>query len=820
VAYRLRRLRYKTAAITAALVLVWLVAATAVCMYFAPHAVWRDARGLSVSQSSTIAAAVASLPPLLLAFAGVGALFGLILYWVLSVRVWKPAGRLAQSIREARETEDSSPRIEMSGRDEFAALVEAINAVLEDSAKSRRNLQAFKMEFERQLLERTRQLDAALAHERQATQRAQSASHAKSDFLAKMSHEIRTPLNGVLGMADLLQHSQTLDDRQRRYAVVIHQSGRALLQLINDLLDFSKIEAGKLELAKERFSLREMVEDSLEIFAERAQSKGLELICDIPVEIDTVVFADSLRLRQVILNLLSNAVKFTHEGDITVSVRTDPGIESSTFTFEIADTGIGIDPAHRETIFDAFVQADASTSRRYGGTGLGLAISRELVELMGGTIDVRSEPGSGSTFQVCVPLAIDRTAAREKPSSMLATMPVLIVEKNPAARRMLRQHLKSWGAATSELTSADALLDRLRHAFSGEFELLILDGHLPDTTPSALVAAIRKIPEFIEAPIIMMHTGTGEPPAEAAAMIGRVVWQSKPIRRSQFENTLKRLLGLEGAEQTRRLPRPAAAELSDRENERASGGVRRVLVVEDNPVNREVARAMLHTLAVHADVACNGKEALEMLSRTSYDAVLMDCQMSDLDGYETTQLYRRWELEHGRSRTPVIALTANALSGDVERCMAAGMDRYISKPVTLEDLRTVLDLHRPTPEVSVAEQSSEVLDPKTIARIRTLSATGTPGLIKRLNDIYESSSSTLVENLRVSGEASNAAAVRKAAHSLKSSSANVGALGLAATCAELEIAAGDERADHVRSLIERLVSEHESVLRALRDTES
>lgn len=809
-AHRLRRLRYKTAAIIASLMFLWLAAATAVCVIFAPHVAWPEPK----LSGATLPAALASVRTLVLAFAAVGGLFGLLIYGLLAVRVWKPAGRLARSIRDARQNDDSSPRIEMSDRDEFAALAEEINAVFEERDKSRRNLRAFKMEFDRKVQERTRQLESSLANERQATTRAQSVSHAKSDFLAKMSHEIRTPLNGVLGMADLLQHSQTLDERQRRYAVVIHQSGKALLQLINDLLDFSKIEAGKLELSKERFCVREMVEDSLEIFAERAQSKGLELICDIPVEIDTVVFADGLRLRQVMLNLLSNAVKFTQQGDITISVRSEPGIESSSYTFEVADTGIGIDPNHLESIFDAFVQADVSTSRRYGGTGLGLAICKELVELMGGRIEVRSEPGKGSTFQVRVPLAVDRTAERVKASSMLSAIPVLVLEKNPSARRMVRQHLKSWGATISEVSAAEDLLRRLRSAFSGEFEALIIDAHVPDFTPSALVSSIRQIAEFVEIPIVMMHTGSGEPPEEAARMKGRVVWQSKPIRRSQFEDTLKRLLGMDGGEPTRPWPQTRPIEEGPRATARE-----RVLVVEDNPVNREVARAMLQTLGVEADMASGGKEALEKLARTSYDAVLMDCQMSDLDGYETTQLYRRWELDNGRSRTPVIALTANALSGDMERCLAAGMDQYISKPVTLEALRTALDLHRSLPEANVAEPISDVLDPKTVARIRSLSAAGTPDLVKRLNDIYESSSAALLENLRIASEAADAAAVRRAAHSLKSSSANVGALALAATCGELEHAAGADQRDQMRALLERLRGEHESVLRALRDTE-
>lgn len=817
-AVQLRKQSFRHAALAGGFAFAWLLTTAAACVVILLREPTTASSVRTHDLASTVdfAINVASLP--LLASAGLAAAFALLLFWIFENRLSGPVRELYRSVRAARESDQAGATIEMTDPAGFSQLVGELNALLDERDKSRRNLRAYQADFDRRVLDRTRQLDLALAEAHQAIKRAEDASRAKSDFLAKMSHEIRTPLNGVLGMADLLQHSPTLDDRQRRYAVVIHQSGGALLQLINDLLDFSKIEAGKLELAKERFCLRDMVEDSLEIFAERAQSKGLELICDIPIELDTVVFADCLRLRQVILNLLSNAVKFTHQGDIVLSVRATPGIETSMFTFEVMDTGIGIEPAHCETVFDAFVQADVSMSRRYGGTGLGLAISKQLVELMGGTIEVQSTLGSGSTFRVSVPLAVDRTAPRERPDAMMASTPVLIVEKSAAARRMLRHHLKSWGAMVTEVTSAEDALGRLRSAFEGQFEVLIIDAHLPSTTPSTLLTAIRAMGEFIDTPILMMHTGSGDPP-DARDADGRVAWLSKPIRRAEFKSTLLRLLGPSSDTQPR-LKGGSRTVKQVRHTQSPSRTAKPVLVVEDNLVNREVARAMLQTLEVPVDMASSGQEALEKLAMGSYAAVLMDCQMPDLDGYETTQRFRQWETQNGRARTTVIALTANALSGDAGKCLAAGMDRYLSKPFTLEELCKVLDLRQELPQGSAPQELPEVLDAKTIARIQSLAAVGAPDLFKRLREIYESSSLTLVKNLRTAHQAQDAAAVCRAAHALKSTSGNVGALALAATCGELELAAGGGDTEQCRSLVERLAGEHGEVLRALKDAES
>jgi two-component system, sensor histidine kinase and response regulator len=746
---------------------------------------------------------------------------------VLRRSVHTPTEKLMQVVRETRVGEAAGARPGLI-QGEFAELQHAFDELLERREASESNLRAYKADFERRVRERTQELDTAVAAAKEAANRAEGASRAKSDFLARMSHEIRTPLNGVLGMAELLQDSPKLDEQHRRYALVIHQSGRALLQLINDLLDFSKIEAGKLLLDKERFCVREMIEDTLELMAERAHSKGLELLCDIPADLDTEVQADSLRLRQVVINLLGNAVKFTERGDICVRVRAESGIETSTFQFEVRDTGIGIRPENCASIFDAFVQEDSSPSRRYGGTGLGLAICRQLVELMGGTINVRSSVGVGSTFYFSVPLAVDRTASRKRSPATLPGTRVLVVEKSVAAREMLRQHLKSWGAVAIEVGSAHEALARLGSAFAGEFELVMLDAQLPGTTPFALVAQIRALPGFADTPILIMNAGSGDPPPEAAGQAG-LAWQNKPLRRSLLRRALGRLLKLEAEEDvTRQLAAPEAPA------PRATA-VRRVLVIEDNPVNREVVTAMLQKLAVEVHSASSGEEGLQRLSKLSVDAVLMDCQMPVLDGYQTTLRLREWELVEQRPRVPVVALTANALAGDAEKCFAAGMDHYLSKPFALEQLRAVLDAcgaprapaaaspapaarAEPPREPGVAlTQPAEVLDAKVLARIRQLSPKGGSELLTRLHALYVENSRSLVDALRVAGRTGDTVALSQAAHALKSSSANVGATALAALCTDLEKAAQEGRVELATNLIHRLIGEHREVLHALEE---
>ena len=710
--------------------------------------------------------------------------------------------------------------VETVCRDPLRELRQHIDELLAESEAHGRSLRAFKVEFERRVLERTSQLEHSLGEARALTAQAEGASRAKGDFLARMSHEIRTPLNGVLGMAELLQQSPTLDHRQRRYAVVINQSGKSLLQLINEVLDFSKIEAGKLELEKERFCVREMVEDALEIMAERAQSKGLELICDAPVELDSVVFGDCLRVRQVIINLVSNAVKFTDEGDISIRVSAEPGIESSRFVFEVCDTGIGISAEDCASIFDAFVQAKPAGRRQHAGTGLGLAISKELVTLMGGTIGVTSELGRGSRFHFSVPLEVDRTADRERSAATLAQTRVLIVEKSEAARRMLRQHLKSWGAIPTELASMDAALVRLRQAFAGEFDLMILDAHLPGAAVPEMVAAVRATGTFEDTPILITHTGPGDPPAPWRQVQGPVGWQTKPIRRSQLLDALMRLLGHARSPQAAPPPQiPSQSQSQTLGGDIGHGRPRRVLLVEDNAVNREVAREMLEALVIDVLTAESGAQALQMLADECVDAVLMDCEMPTLDGYETTSRYREWERQHARPRTPVIALTANALRGDDARCFAAGMDHYLSKPFSVAQLQEVLG--RCTAADAAPQRADEpaaapALGDKALQQLAELGAARGRDLLPRLVALYESSSTELREQLRDASRKGDLSGVSRTAHELKSSSGNVGAKRLVRICRELEWAARSRKERLVAFLVERVLREHEEVLDALR----
>ena len=383
-----------------------------------------------------------------------------------------PVADLVKVSRDVLKSKDFSIRADNDSNDDTGTLTDGFNGILAELERQDRNLRAYQNELEKLVGERTVQLNIAVAEAQQAAKRAESASRAKSDFLARMSHEIRTPMNGVLGMAELLRHSPTLDDRQRRYAVTIHQSGTALLEIIDDILDFSKIEAGKLELDKARFCVRDIVEDAAEILAERAHVKGLELICDIPAEIEGTVFGDGLRLRQVIINLISNAVKFTEHGEVKVKVnRAESDFLDAAFRFEVTDTGIGIKPENCAAIFDSFAQEDSSTTRLYGGTGLGLAICKQLVELMGGRIGVSSTPGKGSTFFFSVPLAADPIAAKDRRAPVLNSTRMLIVDGNSTMRAVLMEHLCSWGVRATEAASGaealeilrDRLGERLRH---------------------------------------------------------------------------------------------------------------------------------------------------------------------------------------------------------------------------------------------------------------------------------------------------------------------------------------------------------------------